>query len=237
MKIHYLQHVPFETPANIFSWAKKRNVNITGSHLYKNEPFPDFSSFDTLLVMGGPMGVYDEKKYPFLKREKIFIENAIKLNKRVIGICLGSQLIADVLGSKIYKCDNKEIGWYPIFKTDLADNSKYFYDFPEKLEVFHWHGDTFDIPKGMKHTFYSEGCPNQSFEDENGQIIALQFHFEVNINSVKDLIDNSKDELKKKGRFIQTEEEMLSDYKRFIYLEDYLYKFMDKLLFYKTGGN
>ena len=229
MKIHYLQHVPFETPANILNWAKDRKIHITGSHLYKNEPFPDFSSFDTLIVMGGPMGVYDGDEYPFLKREKIFIENAIKLRKKVIGICLGSQLIADVLGSKVYKCKYKEIGWYPIFKTDKADSSKYFYDFPDELEAFHWHGDTFDIPKGMKHTFYSKGCPNQSFEDENGQIVALQFHLEVNINSVKGLIKNSEDELKETGKFIQNKEKMLSDYKKFIYLENYLYSFMDKL--------
>ena len=230
MKIHYFQHVPFETPANIFRWAKERNISITGTHLYKGEPFPDFSSFDLLLIMGGPMGVYDEDKYPFLKREKIFIENAITLGKKVLGICLGAQLIAEVMGSKIYKCENKEIGWFPVFKTEEAENSKYFYDFPEKIEVFHWHGDTFDLPKGTKHIFYSEGCKNQAFESEDSKIVGLQFHFEVDIESVRKWIEEGENEIKEGGRFIQSPEEMISDYKKFLELENYLYKFMDRFV-------
>ncbi len=228
MRIHYFQHVPYETPANIFRWAKDRNISITGTHLYKNEPFPDFASFDMLIVMGGPMGVYDEDRYPFLKREKIFIENAISLGKKVLGICLGAQLIAEVLGSRIYKCENKEIGWFPVYKTEEAKKSKYFYDFPDSLEVFHWHGDTFDIPKNTRHIFSSEGCQNQAFESNDGKVIGLQFHLEVDIDTVKAWIKEGEDEIKGGGKYIQNPKEMISDYKRFITLENSLYKFMDR---------
>ncbi len=227
MRIHYLQHVPFETPSNIFKWAKDRNITINGTHLYKNEPFPDFSSFDLLLIMGGPMGVYDDDKYPFLKKEKIFIENAIRLEKKVLGICLGAQLIAEVLGSKVYKCENKEIGWFPVFKTKEAENSKYFKDFPEHLDVIHWHGDTFDIPAGTKHLFYSEGCKNQAFESDNGNIVGLQFHLELSKESVKTLIKESEGDFKSEGRFVQSPEDILSDDTKFKELEEYLYRFMD----------
>ena len=229
MRIQYFQHVPYETPANIFRWAKDRDITqIKGTHLYKNEPFPDFSSFDALVIMGGPMGVYDEDRYPFLKKEKVFIENAIKLGKKVLGVCLGAQLIAEVMGSKIYKCENKEIGWFPVFKTDEAEKSKYFYDFPQEVEVFHWHGDTFDIPSGTIHTFYSEGCPNQAFETEDGKVVALQFHFEVDLESVKNWIKEGENELKQEGKYIQKPEEMTSDYKKFIQLENHLYRFLDR---------
>lgn len=228
MRIHYFQHVPYETPANIFKWAKEKNVTMSGTHLYKNDPFPDFSSFDMLLIMGGPMGVYDEDKYPFLKKEKIFIENAIKLGKKVLGICLGAQLIAEVMGSKIYKCENKEIGWFPVFKTDEAEKSKYFFDFPEKLEVFHWHGDTFDLPEGTKHIFYSEGCKNQAFESEDGKILGLQFHFEVDEDTVKTWIKEGEDEIKTTGKYIQKPEDMTSNKQLFEKLEEHLYILMDR---------
>ncbi len=228
MRIHYLQHVPYETPANIFKWAKEKNITMSGTHLYEDEPFPDFSSFDMLLIMGGPMGVYDEDKYPFLKKEKIFIENAIKLGKKVFGICLGAQLIAEVMGSKIYKCENKEIGWFPVFKTDEAEKSKYFFDFPEKLEVFHWHGDTFDLPKGTKHIFYSEGCKNQAFESEDGKILGLQFHFEVDEDTVKTWIKEGEDEIKGGGKYIQKPEDMLANKQLFENLEKHLYILMDR---------
>ncbi|WP_211325058.1 type 1 glutamine amidotransferase [Hydrogenothermus marinus] len=133
MRIHYFQHVPFETPANIENWAKEKGHLFKGTYLYKNQPFPDFSSFDMLVIMGGPMSVSDENKYPFLKREKIFIENAIKLNKKVVGICLGAQLIAEVLGSKVYKNKEKEIGWYPVYLTDEGKKSNIFKDLLQNL--------------------------------------------------------------------------------------------------------
>ena len=230
MRIHYFQHVPYETPANIFRWAEDRNIQIKGTHLYRGEPFPDFSSFDLLLIMGGPMGVYDEDRYPFLRKEKIFIENSITLSKKILGICLGAQLIAEVLGSKIYKCENKEIGWFPVYKTEESEKSRYFYDFPDKVEVFHWHGDTFDIPEGTRHIFYSEGCKNQAFESEDGKIVGLQFHLEVDMKSVKKWIEEGENEIKEGGKFIQSPEEMVSDYKKFLELENYLYKFMDRFI-------
>ncbi len=229
MRIHYLQHVHFEDPANIFKWAKEKGHSIKGSRLFFNEPFPDIDDFDLLLVMGGPMGIYDEEDFPFLKEEKRFIEKSISRGKKVLGICLGAQLIADVLGGKVYKNRYKEIGWFPVFKTKEAKNSRIFSDFPDKLDVFHWHGDTFEIPQGGKRIFFSEGCENQGFEYNSGKVIALQFHLETTQESAKALIENSIEELKEKGKYIQPPEEILSNGKRFAELENYLFKMMDKI--------
>ncbi len=229
MKIHYIQHVEFETPANILKWAEKKGYKFSGTHLYKGDNLPELDDFDFLVVMGGPMGIYDEDEYPWLKKEKNFIKEAIEKDKKVLGICLGAQLIADVLGSKVYKNKEKEIGWFPVEKTLEADNSKIFKDFPEKFVAFHWHGDTFDIPSGAVHTAKSTACKNQSFEYNDGKVVALQFHLEVDKNAVKRLIENSEEELKEKGDYIQSPEDMLKEEIYFKEIENLLYKMLDKL--------
>ena len=227
MRIHYIQHVHFEPPANIFRWAEKKGYSIRGTKLFLNEKLPDINDFDLLVIMGGPMGVYDEDKFPWLNNEKRFIEKAIKEGKKILGICLGAQLIADVLGAKVYKNKHKEIGWFPVYKTNEAENSEVFKDFPDSFTAFHWHGDTFDIPEGAIHTARSEACENQAFEYE-GRIIGLQFHLETNIESAQALIQNSVDELMEKGDYIQSPEEMLSKGQNFKEIEKLLFNMLDK---------
>ncbi|HHG73948.1 MAG TPA: type 1 glutamine amidotransferase, partial [Persephonella sp.] len=205
MRIHYVQHVHFETPANIFRWVEEREHSIKGTKLFLNEKLPDMNEFDFLVIMGGPMGVYDEDKFPWLVEEKKFIEKAVKEGKKILGICLGAQLIADVLGAKVYKNRYKEIGWFPVYITKGAEKSEVFKDFPENFTAFHWHGDTFDIPEGAVHTVRSEACENQAFEYE-GRIIGLQFHLETNKESAQALIQNSVEELMEKGDYIQSPE-------------------------------
>jgi len=229
MKIHYIQHVEFETPANILKWANEKGHEITGTHLYKGENLPDLDQFDFLVVMGGPMGIYDEEEYPWLKKEKEFIKKAIENDKLVLGICLGAQLIADVLGAKVYKNKEKEIGWFPVELTEKAKNSKIFNDFPEQFTAFHWHGDTFDIPKGAIHTVRSEACENQAFEYNDGKVVALQFHLEVDKKAVERLIENSQEELKEKGKYIQSPDEMLKNNEYFEEIEKLLFEMLDNL--------
>ncbi len=229
MKIHYIQHVHFETPANIFKWAEKKGYPIKGSRLFLNEPLPDIDEFDLLVIMGGPMGVYDEKLFPWLVEEKKFIEKTLKSDKKILGICLGAQLLADVLGARVYKNREKEIGWFPVSKTEEGKKSKLLTDFPDRFTAFHWHGDTFDIPSGAVHTVKSEACENQAFEYKGGKVVALQFHLETDFKSAKALVDNSVEELKEKGKYIQSPEEILSNPEGFSQIEKLLYSFLDRL--------
>jgi len=229
MRFYYFQHVPFETPANIEKWIRDKNFSIKGTHLYRNELFPDFSSFDVLIVMGGPMGVYDDMKYPFLAKEKVFIENAINLGKKVIGVCLGAQLIADVLGAKVYKNRYKEIGWFPVYKTTEANENTTFKDLPDEFIAFHWHGDTFDLPSESVRLAYNEATQNQAFQYKN-LALGLQFHLETNPKSAEDLINNSLEEIKEKGKYIQSPEEILLKKDYFNQIEKYLYNVLDKFL-------
>ena len=202
MKIRYLQHVPFEDVAYIGNWAKKNGLHLDQIKLYHDDPYPPLSDFDVLIIMGGPMGVYDEQKYAWLKTEKAYILKAIENNKIVVGICLGAQLIAMVLGAKIYPNPHKEIGWFPVYKKPQSHNTSMGKILPESFMAFHWHGDTFDIPKGAFHLAESKACKNQAFVYLN-RVIALQFHLESTQSSIESLIQNCGDELIS-APFIQT---------------------------------
>jgi GMP synthase-like glutamine amidotransferase len=205
MRIHYLQHAPFEDLGNIWIWASDKGHSITSTKLYLDEKLPSVDSSDWLIVMGGPMNVYDETKYPWLVKEKKFIGETIDSGKFVLGICLGGQLVADVLGGKVRRNNHKEIGWFHVMKT--AEGSRYFKSFPGEFMAFHWHGDTFDVPPGAARLAESEGCVNQAFEyDKN--VLALQFHLESSEASIGLLIENCRDDMTT-GKYVQTSDEIL----------------------------
>ena len=208
MRIHYLQHVPFEGLASIEQWLTTKDYILSATKFYNGDTLPSVEHLDWVIVMGGPMNIYENDKYPWLTWEKHFIEEAIKKNKIVIGICLGSQLLADVLGSKIYKGQEKEIGWYPIQVTTEAQKSPVFASFPASFSVFHWHGDTFDLPSGAVRLAYSEVCANQAFI-YGDRVLGLQFHLESTKDSIRQIIENCASELVA-GKYIQKPEEMLA---------------------------
>lgn len=202
MKIHYLQHVRFEDIAYIGDWAYLKHHEVTGTKLYETAELPTTDTFDWLVVMGGPMGVHDEAKYPWMAAEKRLIEQAVSQGKAVLGICLGAQLIADVLGAKVYKNQHKEIGWWPVIKTEQAQDSELFCDLPSSFIAFHWHADTFDIPDGAVWTARSKACAHQAFE-YNEIVAGLQFHLESTRESIDKLLKHSKDDIDA-SRFVQT---------------------------------
>ncbi len=147
-----------------------------------------------LIILGGYMGVYEAEIYPFMKETFRLAERFLRDGKPVLGICLGAQVIAHVLGAKVYKGHRKEIGWFDVFKVS---GHHLINDFPDKLEVFHWHGDTFDIPRGAQRIFSSELYENQGFI--MGRAVALQFHIEVSPQMIETWCDSYKDELEQEG--------------------------------------
>ena len=205
MRVHYLQHVPFEGLGSIETSLTAAGCQISCTRLYEDATFPDCSEFDLLVVMGGPMSVNDEHEYPWLVPEKQFVRAAVSEGKRLLGICLGAQLIASSLGAPVYASTHKEIGWYPISGTTPSDNSAF--RFPRELEVFHWHGETFDLPEDSVLLASSEGCKNQAFQIGTN-IIGLQFHLETTPESARDLVAHCGDELVP-ARYVQTQSEIL----------------------------
>ncbi len=227
MRIHYLQHVPFENLGQIAVWAMGRQCSLTRIALYDGDPLPTRQDFDWLIVLGGPMNIYAEDRFPWLTAEKRCIADAIAAGKTVLGICLGAQLIADVLGGKVSANPHKEIGWYPVSLTSDAGNSSIFHDLPPRFMALHWHGDTFAIPPRAVHTLFSEACANQAF-DYRGRVVGLQFHLESTPAGVEQLVANSGDELVA-GPFIQPVEDIRSHPARFSGVNSLMTKILDNL--------
>ncbi len=208
MRIHYLQHVPFEGLGCIEEHLIQHGHQLSATHLYRNQQLPKLDRFDALIVMGGPMGVYDEPDCPWLQLEKVLIAETIAAGKLVLGICLGAQLIADALGAKVYRNRWREIGWWPVEQTKVAAAAG-FELLPQNYVAFHWHGDTFDLPDGAMHLAENTTCQHQAFTLA-GQVIGLQFHLEITPDSARDLIKHGGCELDG-SRYVQTAEQMLAD--------------------------
>ena len=225
-RLHYLQHVPFENPGCIIDWANSNEFELQSTHLYKNEPLPALQDFDLLVVMGGAMGANDEKLFPWMAPEKKLIESAIHAHKKVIGICLGSQLLADVLGVKVYSNAHKEIGWFPIEWSETAFAQNQLDHMPASLHVFHWHGDTYDLPHGAIHLAKSQVCENQAFQFGE-HVLAFQFHMEVKEENVKAMLANCSDELAE-APYVQTREEILAGMSFCFDVNEKIYLMLDK---------
>lgn len=194
MKIHWLQHVPFEGLGCMEPWLTARRYAVSCTRLWAGDVFPDLDDVDGLIVMGGPMGVYDETGYPWLAAEKAFIREIIAQDKPVLGICLGAQLIAEVLGAEVRKNRQKEIGFFSLTGDGAI--------FPGKFTAFHWHGDTFGIPVGAVHLASSEATENQAFLYKDN-VLGLQFHLETTEESLLSLYENAQNEVTE-APFIQT---------------------------------
>lgn len=201
MRIHYIQHVPFEGLGFIEQWLTGHAHTITGTRIWENDSFPPPDSFDLLIVMGGPMGVYDDHLYTWLAEEKNFIHTAIQSDKKIIGICLGAQLLACVLGATVFTNKHKEIGWFPVsFDTSLEQwlGSA----LPAQMTVFHWHGDKFDNPYGGIIHASSAACNHQVFT-YGDHMIGLQFHPEATPATIDNMLQHCGAELTE-APFIQS---------------------------------
>lgn len=227
MNIHTLQHVPFEGLGSMESYLVSQGHNLTFTRLFEKSVFPKLIDIDWLIIMGGSMGVYDHDKYPWLPREIEYIRKAIRDGKTILGICLGAQLIAASLGARIYKNDYNEIGWYPVFPAKEAGTTILSNIVTPGIKVFHWHGDTFELPPNAISIANSPACQHQGFI-VNDKIIGLQFHLETTMDSAIELIHHCRDDLDN-SQFVQTEAEILSDRRRFSVINSVMQSILKKL--------
>ncbi len=198
MSVLIIKNVVTEGPGTIEDFLRKEDFSFKVVELSSGEVPPSLEDFNSLVIMGGPMGVYEIGQYPHLRIESRIIREAINRDMKVIGICLGAQMIAYCLGSDVYKGPKEEIGWQHIELT--GDGIKDLFmrklaihpsvgDFWRKFKVFHWHGDTFEIPIGAVLLASSGLYKNQAFRYKNN-VYGFQFHIEVTKKMIKEWFEN-----------------------------------------------
>lgn len=194
MSVLICKNISAEGPGTIEDFLRIKKIPYTIVDLSKGEDIPDTEGFDTLLMMGGPMSVNEDDIYPYIKKEEELVRDFIAQDKRILGVCLGAQIMAKALGSRVYRGEQKEIGWYDIELTSdgISDQlmrklavHPHVGDLWKRFKVFHWHGETFDIPEGAVRLAGSELFPNQAFR-YGSKAYAFQFHIEVTKEMIYD---------------------------------------------------
>ena len=208
LRIHCLMHVPFEDAANIGVWAAARGHQMRQIRLYEGELPPAADEVDMLAIMGGPMDVYEYDRYTWLRSEKRFIETVVSRGRIVVGVCLGAQLLADVLGGRVRANRHKEIGWHEVELTAAGRDCPVCAKLPPRFTAFHWHGDTFDIPRGAVHLARSDACENQAFI-WGERALGLQCHLEYSQQSVYRMLEHCGHELMP-AAFIQPRDDIIA---------------------------
>jgi GMP synthase-like glutamine amidotransferase len=229
MRIHVIKHERLEGPGAIAAWAGERGHRTATTELSLGEPLPRPADFDALVLMGGSMSVNDEDRFAWLRPEKQLVRDSLDAGRKILGICLGAQMIASALGAPVTQNPEKEIGWFPVEATDAGWEHPFWLGLPRALPVFHWHGETFGLPKGAVHLLRSAACEHQGYAI-GSQALALQCHPEVDAVSVAEMVENGRGELESGRWFIQTEEAIKIQSAPLARLRPVLYRLLDQWL-------
>jgi len=218
LKVHVIINDSYTTLDLIKEWLRKKKYSFTFTNAYRSEKFPSKLDFDLLIILGGTVGSYEEEKYPWLKEEKKYIKKSIENNKLILGICLGAQMIAEILGGKVYPHRHSEIGWFNIKKTKFElEKNKILKNIDDNFLAFQFHNDTFDLPEEATLLAGNDANKNQAFMYKEN-VIGLQFHPEINFPFLEEVfqkynniekgpyVQNIQEILKRNGKFKKSKE-------------------------------
>jgi GMP synthase-like glutamine amidotransferase len=210
----FIKHIAIEGPGTIADFLEDNKLPYTVIDLSQGDKVPKLEKdFQSVICLGGPMNVYEEEKYQFLKEEDLLLKRIAEDEVPFLGICLGAQLLAKATGAKVTRNPEKEIGWYKIVLNESGLKDGLFKDLPEVFNVFQWHGDTFGIPHGGKRLAFSELCQNQAFKYSRN-IYGIQFHVEITKDMITQWADAYKEELESLKGIVSDKQKMLEDYSR-----------------------
>ena len=205
---HCLQHLPNEGPGHAAKWLAAHGHSLTFTKLFESNPvFPALADFDGLLILGGAMSVHDESTFPWLRDEKTFLREVLRAGKITLAICLGAQLLAEALGAEVRPNHEPEIGFWTVRFSTKAREHPLLRGWPEKAAVLHWHVDTFTVPPGAIRVGMSAGCATQGFVWGDG-VIGLQFHPEMTVEMVGQLMAFEGHDMAEEQEFVQTAEQI-----------------------------
>jgi GMP synthase-like glutamine amidotransferase len=219
MRALVLQHIAVEGPGALAPFLETRGWALETVALYAGARLPENPRmYQAIIVMGGPMGVYDEAAYPFLREEHDFLKRAIAEDVPLLGICLGAQLLAKALGARVYRNPCKEIGWDTVDLTPAGRTDPLFAGITSPMRVFQWHGDAFELPAGATRLASSRRCLNQAFRYRD-RLYGLLFHLELTPEIIRSWIATFQDELASVSDQVDAAQ-IVADIPR--YLEPYL---------------
>jgi GMP synthase (glutamine-hydrolysing) len=210
MDVLIIKHVDIEGPGLIEDFLTQGRIHYQILSLEPGLSLPKLDDFSHIVLLGGPMNVYEEGRYPFLKEEDLFIKEAIQRGKFVLGICLGAQLIAKALWARVIKSPAREIGWYDVSLTRIGAVDPLFSHLPKTFSVFQWHEDTFEIPHGATLIATSPLVPYQAFR-YGDNAYGLQFHLEVTGEMIREWMKTYDEEFEGSHPSPLSKQKILSD--------------------------
>ena len=229
MNILLLQHDPLDGPGVLLEWAEARGHYVACCLICQGESLPQPDSFDLFVSLGGPMGAYDEEKYPWLATEKEYLRKAFAAGKKILGLCLGCQLLADALGGKAFRHTCKEFGWQPI---DPLPSGAAWFGTTEVFKAFQWHGDTYSLPPDAVQLARNEAAEQQAFLLESpsgGKVLGLQFHLEWTERMAREALAEPG-VTPPPSPYVQSPEEILSDLTLFESAKKRFFAMMDRFI-------
>ena len=206
MRIQCLQHVAWDGPAYLPVWAARSGHDLSVTLVPETGELPPPDDFDALVIMGGPMSLREHERHPWLTSEKRYLEAVLRRGKPFLGICLGAQLLADVHGAPVRRARHREIGWFPLDLTAERRGTWLGDALPEGLEVFFWHDDAFETPRGATRVAATAANAHQAFVI--GSAAGLQFHLEVTPEWAAHLIRRDGDQLRPEA-YVQSAADIL----------------------------
>lgn len=225
MNILACKHFAFDDESAIADWAKMRGHELRVIAPAEIAAFPAPETFEMLVILGGPMSVYEEASYPWLAAEKSFLSDSIASGKTVLGICLGAQMLSEALGGIVFRNACKEIGWHEVLRTDHKHPC--FDGMPKTFNSYQWHGDAFTLPTGAVRLAYSEACGNQAFA-YGDRVLGLQFHLETTPACIGTMLDVWADELTESA-YVQSAAAITGELERSATSHEMLADILDRL--------
>jgi len=239
MQLLSLQHDPLDGPGTLLDWAESRGHTVSQCLICEAAPLPPIDSFDLLVSLGGPMGAYETEKHPWLEIEKQYVQDAFASGKKILGLCLGTQLIAEALGGRAFRHTCKEFGWQLIEPTPEGrewfeqDHEKAMFHRLEADEkgsflAFQWHGDTYTLPPRAVQLARNTACEQQAFAIGN-QVLGLQFHLEWSEAMMREAL-SEPGVAPPPSASVQTPDEIMSDPSLFETSQKRFFSLMDRFV-------